>query len=637
MPTLTFRQGDGYSGTIDVTIRESTPNSAPSEGLGLFVTNDSGGASQVLLAFTGLFGSGPGQIPYGAVITSATLTLRITDETTTGVSISRMLVDWPEDSSWNSLVNGVQLDEFEATASPDLIINNDATGFREFDVTSSLLAWLSGATSADEANEANDGWVFTALGTDLFAFRSSESAGVPVLTVTYTMPGGELGLAGPVTQAEGTSDSLTPFVFTVTRSGDADSAVSVDYAIIGSGSSPAGGSDFAGGVLPSGTVTFLAGETSKTITVNVVADSMAEPNENFTVTLSGATGSSLITSGTALGTIVDDDGSGGGTGEVIGVRVYDASGLGPGVGSTDPTDIAYDPATGLLYVTDSEVDEKPFYSQNNLFKMSGEGDPLQSYSLRSFSSEPTGVAVWQNRLYISDDNNKMIYVVDKDDPSVLVPGLSFSTTLFNIADPEDLSVNLSNGNLFILNERNKTIYEIEFTSNGPRVVDQTVLPSPFTTKSNGAEGLVYDVENDWFYVCAGRSSNIYVVSRSGVLLDTIDVLSQFPNDGGYRVFPKGLELAPASDGSGNLSLWVTDYGKDQVADGRLFEIILDRSATSFGTASQPFTSLEIQSTAATTSAASNSFGTEVQFRSLPDVFDLNAFWYDAHQDDWFLV
>ncbi len=38
---------------------------------------------------------------------------------------------------------------------------------------------------------------------------------------------------------------------------------------------------FTGGAFPTGTVSFAAGETSKTITVNVAGDSAVEPNENF--------------------------------------------------------------------------------------------------------------------------------------------------------------------------------------------------------------------------------------------------------------------------------------------------------------------------------------------------------------------
>jgi Ca2+-binding RTX toxin-like protein len=46
--------------------------------------------------------------------------------------------------------------------------------------------------------------------------------------------------------------------------------------------------------------------------------------------------------------------------------------------------------------------------------------------------------------------------------------------------------------------------------------------------------------------------------------------------GGLRVYPKGMELGPSSNDPSKLSLWVTDYGLDQKADGRVIEIMLDR-------------------------------------------------------------
>lgn len=618
MTTVTFRQGVDYSGTTDVTIREAKPRSAPAEGLGLFVDGDSAAQVQTLLAFAGLFGSGPGQIPIGATITSATLTVRVTDATTTGISLSRMLTDWSETSSWRSLVNGVQLDGSEAAGAADFTIGSVGTGFQTFDVTASLQAWLSGAATAAEANDANNGWVFSALGTDGFTFRSSESAAVPVLTVTYTMPGGEtpqLALGGSVSKAEGTGTASTAFTFTITRSGDATGAVSVDYAVTGIGTAPANASDFAGGVLPSGTITFADGQTSRTITINVAADSADEANETFRVTLSNPTSGAQISGATATGTIVNDDGAG--TGEVLAVRVFDGSSFGTGTGnnrfgSTDPTDIAYDPAARTFFVCDSEVDETPFFASNNLFKLASDGGFLQGYSLRGFTSEPTGAAFWvdpntgNKTLFICDDNLKQIFVIDPADPTVAPR--SISTMGFGVADPEDLSINPNNGNLFVLSENDKSIYEI--TQSGA-VVSRVVLPLPFKTV---AEGMVYDAENDQFYVCGGFSPKIFIVSRAGVLTGEIDILTQFPNDGGYRVFPKGLELAPSSDGSGHLSLWVTDYGRDQVADGRVFEIVLDRPAPGSATVA----SSEFEAFAATT-------GTTADFDAQPLAIDAMQF------------
>lgn len=107
-------------------------------------------------------------------------------------------------------------------------------------------------------------------------------------------------------RAEGNSGS-TPFTFTVTRSGNTSGATSVTYAVTGSGAASATASDFAGGTLPSDTINFAAGETSKVVTINVRGDTTAESNEGFTVTLSNPTGGANITTATATGTIQDDD------------------------------------------------------------------------------------------------------------------------------------------------------------------------------------------------------------------------------------------------------------------------------------------------------------------------------------------
>ena len=57
----------------------------------------------------------------------------------------------------------------------------------------------------------------------------------------------------------------------------------------------------------SGTVSFAAGESSKTITLNVAADTVAEFDEGFTLTLSNPSGLATITTATATGTIQNDD------------------------------------------------------------------------------------------------------------------------------------------------------------------------------------------------------------------------------------------------------------------------------------------------------------------------------------------
>lgn len=102
--------------------------------------------------------------------------------------------------------------------------------------------------------------------------------------------------------AEGDAGS-TAFTFTVTLTAPAAAPITVDYTTV-TGTATAG-VDF----LPaSGTVTFLPGDMSETITVNVTGDTLAEPDETFTIALTNPTGGATISDAEGLGTILNDDG-----------------------------------------------------------------------------------------------------------------------------------------------------------------------------------------------------------------------------------------------------------------------------------------------------------------------------------------
>jgi ELWxxDGT repeat protein len=108
-------------------------------------------------------------------------------------------------------------------------------------------------------------------------------------------------------KAEGHT-GLTPFTFRINRSGDTTGTSSVRWSTAGTGSSPTNAADFNGGILPSGTVTFAAGETSKTLTVNVKGDSALEAVETFRLSLFSPLGATLSpTAAAASGTILNDD------------------------------------------------------------------------------------------------------------------------------------------------------------------------------------------------------------------------------------------------------------------------------------------------------------------------------------------
>lgn len=105
---------------------------------------------------------------------------------------------------------------------------------------------------------------------------------------------------GDVTVTEGNSGS-TIAAFTVTLSATWGETVTVDYATA-DGTATAGGDYQA----QSGTLTFAPGQTSKTITVAVTGDGLAEPTETFSVSLTGATNAAIAVQ-QGNGTILDDE------------------------------------------------------------------------------------------------------------------------------------------------------------------------------------------------------------------------------------------------------------------------------------------------------------------------------------------
>jgi hypothetical protein len=117
-----------------------------------------------------------------------------------------------------------------------------------------------------------------------------------------------------VTVVEGNDGETTNLVFEVTLAGETELAVTVDYTTLDIGA-------FSSGAAPdfqavSGTLTFAAGEHSKTISVPIIGDDFKEGPETFSLQLSNATEASIAQS-LAFGTIED----GGDT--TIGVTVTD--------------------------------------------------------------------------------------------------------------------------------------------------------------------------------------------------------------------------------------------------------------------------------------------------------------------------
>lgn len=107
--------------------------------------------------------------------------------------------------------------------------------------------------------------------------------------------------------AEGNSGT-TPFVFAVTRSGNVNLATSASWNLVSDGDTEPNVADFlaTGTVMPSGSVSFAAGETAKTVTVGVRGDTSAEADERFRVMLTAGANAALG-NGSATALIYNDD------------------------------------------------------------------------------------------------------------------------------------------------------------------------------------------------------------------------------------------------------------------------------------------------------------------------------------------
>jgi len=183
--------------------------------------------------------------------------------------------------------------------------NGGATAGQDYTATSGTLTFANGVTSQT--------FSVTILG-DVFDENDFES-----ISLTLTNPGGSGGLGSPSTSTLNINDDdprptvtindvqllegnsgTTDAVFTVTLTGQTALQATVGFA---TSNNSATLSDYQP---TSGQLTFNPGETTKTIAVSVVGDTLGETNETFFVNLSFSTNSN-ISRFRGTGTILNDD------------------------------------------------------------------------------------------------------------------------------------------------------------------------------------------------------------------------------------------------------------------------------------------------------------------------------------------
>lgn len=150
--TFTFQHGtNGYAGGRDTYINSAQANSAFGTDIELSIdASDGGGVSQGIIAFDAIFGDGAGQIPLGWTVTKATLKVQVSSAGS-GIQVYRMLTEWSEASTWNSLTGGIAADgsDADSTLVSSLGANNGSgnipSGPLSIDLTTAAQAWAAGA------------------------------------------------------------------------------------------------------------------------------------------------------------------------------------------------------------------------------------------------------------------------------------------------------------------------------------------------------------------------------------------------------------------------------------------------------------------------------------------------------------
>ncbi len=192
--TSTFQQGvDGYSASSDTFLTGDYPTFS----YGDWTVNEidlssSGDHEHSLLQFDEIFGSAPGQIPFGSEIVSATLTLYVSNGGNQ-VVLHRMLTPWDDSVTWAGMGAGIQANGVEAAVTPDAWTSSyTSSGWTDIDVTASLSAWMADPSS-------NHGWAMLPTGTNGVDFYSTNNVSywVPRISVDYLLSDSDLHADSP--------------------------------------------------------------------------------------------------------------------------------------------------------------------------------------------------------------------------------------------------------------------------------------------------------------------------------------------------------------------------------------------------------------------------------------------------------
>ena len=197
-----FQQGiNGYAGTRDTWIDEANPDTAYGDDSEREADDDTANSiftdylGLALLRFEDIFGDelGDGPIPQGSEIVDAVLSIQISEDTDSLFFSPNFLVyevnrEWEEDSTWNTLGNGLSGSELGAFISSFSGDNDpDGDGLRRIDLTQQVRNWINGTPNhgiaiLPEIIDGNDD------GISIWSSEKGNKLFRPRLEVTFVAP-----------------------------------------------------------------------------------------------------------------------------------------------------------------------------------------------------------------------------------------------------------------------------------------------------------------------------------------------------------------------------------------------------------------------------------------------------------------
>ena len=244
--------------------------------------------------------------------------------------------------------------------------------------------------------------------------------------------------------------------------------------------------------------------------------------------------------------------------------------------SPDPSGITYLPASDHLLFVDSEVDETTGagYHDVNMWEMTRTGMVVRTGTtwtvegVGGYTNEPTGIDYnpKTDTAFIStDEPQNKIFEVQPGTDGLLgtsddVHSGVINTGAYGVTDTEDPAFASACGCLFFLNGEPTEVYRVD-PVNGIFGDDDDLVTS-FDVSVLGStdyEGLAYDPVRQTLLVGARNGDAIYEITLDRQLVRTIDT-SGLPGNS------SGLGLAPASDGSEAMNIWIPSRGVDNDSD-----------------------------------------------------------------------